>query len=109
MPIPNAHLAYVPVGKSEAYLLSLAHPVGAAKARFFQRLGFDAANAEIFEEALVALAQSSEVASESSPYGIKYRADGLLLGPSGRAATVRTVWLVEPQDPRPRLVTAYPI
>ena len=43
-----------------------------------------------------------------SPYGTKYIIDGGLTTPNGVSAEARTVWIVEVDDVRPRLVTAYP-
>ncbi|MEM1041982.1 MAG: DUF6883 domain-containing protein [Bacteroidota bacterium] len=42
-----------------------------------------------------------------SPHGMKYVVDGDLPTPSGHSVRVRTVWIVDPTDPRPRLITAY--
>jgi hypothetical protein len=41
MKLPNADKAYVPPNKLLDYLLSLSHPVGGSKARFFRSAGFD--------------------------------------------------------------------
>ena len=32
----------------------------------------------------------------------------ILIGPSGRSATVRTVWILRPEEQFPRFVTALP-
>ena len=34
--------------------------------------------------------------------------DGILNGPSGRSAAVRTVWILFPEEQSPRFVTAFP-
>ncbi|MFW6193616.1 MAG: DUF6883 domain-containing protein [Gemmatimonadota bacterium] len=47
---------------------------------------------------------------ETNPtrHGMKYVVDGELTTPDGRTARIRTVWIAQPGNPRPRLVTAYP-
>lgn len=106
--IPNAAAAFVPPDKLTGYLLALAHPVGGPKARFFRAYGFDETNAAELEAGLLAIARSADAEATESPHGTKYVADGQLLTPSGRSVRVWTVWIVDPTDPRPRLITAYP-
>jgi cytochrome c551/c552 len=43
-----------------------------------------------------------------SPWGEKFIVDGSLHAPAGLTPTVRTIWIVDASDKRPRLVTAYP-
>jgi hypothetical protein len=47
--LPNRQQAYVPDTKLTGYLLSLVHPVGRSKARFFRRFGFDDSNVEMLQ------------------------------------------------------------
>jgi len=110
MKLPGRERAFVPERKLTAYLLSLSHPVGRAKARFFRRLGFDGSNADRLRNELIDLAQRADVAStECTAHGTKYVVDGLLSTPSGDEAAVRTVWIIEDSRPdAPRFVTAYP-
>ncbi len=108
MKIPNADAAFVPPEKLTDYLLALAHPVGGPKARFFRVHGFDETNMAELEAGLLAIARSADAEGTESPHGAKYVADGSLPTPTGRSVRVRTVWIVEPADPRPRLITAYP-
>ena len=109
MKIPNGIYAVVPLEKLEGYLLALAHPVGGAKARFFRAHGFDEATSAVLEEQLLAIAQREDALILEGPHGVKYVADGDLSTPIGRVVRVRTIWIVEPTDPRPRLITAYPL
>ena len=108
MKIPNVEAAYVPEGKITGYLLDASHPVGGAKARFFRAHGFTEAGAPELAAALLTIARSADAEVEESPHGAKYVAVGDLRTPGGVPVRVRTVWIVEPDDPRPRLVTAYP-
>ena len=41
-------------------------------------------------------------------YGMKYVVDGEVRAPTGESIEIRTVWIVEKGEVRPRLVTAYP-
>ena len=43
-----------------------------------------------------------------SPHGIKYIVIGRIETPSGQSPGVRTVWIVDKGNDKPRLVTAYP-
>lgn len=110
MKLPGRDRAFIPERKLTAYLLSLSHPVGRAKARFFRRFGFDASNTELLRDELLALARQADVVrTEHTAYGTKYVVDGSLSTPSGDEVAVRTVWMIEKSEPdAPRFVTAYP-
>jgi len=41
-------------------------------------------------------------------HGQKFVLEGELEGPSGRRLRVRTIWIIDRGQERPRLVTAYP-
>jgi hypothetical protein len=45
----------------------------------------------------------------SSSYGTKYVIDGMIETPDNIAVQVRTVWIIEEGEDRPRFVTAYPV
>ena len=109
MRLPNSENARVAEQKLKDYLLSTTHPVGAAKARFFQEFGYHHDNAELLEQGLLHIARSQDaVRVTESPFGDKYVIDGRLPTPVGREVTVRTVWIIEVDDDIPRLVTAHP-
>ncbi|MFO8231799.1 MAG: hypothetical protein R6U20_03955 [Longimonas sp.] len=110
MKLPRRDHAFIPERKLTSYLLSLSHPVGRGKARFFRRLGFDLSNTDILRDGLLTLArQSNVVRAEQTDYGTKYMVDGLLSTPRGDEVPVRTVWIIEESDRDvPRFVTAYP-
>lgn len=108
--LPNADAADVAPGKVTDYLLSLSHPVGRYKARFFLGLGFDEDSAPLLQRELERLAREGKVAqSIPGSYGIKYIVEGKIDTPSGVEAWLTTVWLIETGRLRPRLVTAYPL
>lgn len=109
MKLPDADLARIDPEKVAAYLLSTTHPVGRAKAAFFRDLGYDEASTLSLREALRGIALTGRVtASVDSPHGTKYIVDGMLDSPSGKAAELRTVWILEAGARAPRFVTAYP-
>ena len=47
------------------------------------------------------------VSMTASTHGKKYIIDGILKTPKGRDVKIRTVWIVEHNDARPRFITAY--
>lgn len=107
--LPNAENAHVPLSKLTEYLLSLSHPVGKAKAKFFRGLGFDESTVLELERALIAIATTYAVSeSITSLHGTKYIVDGTLNAPGGTRVWVRTVWILETGEDHPRFVTAYP-
>ena len=110
MKLPNRARAYIPSPKLRDYLLSETHSVGKWKARFFRALGFDETNVDVLAQGLIGIAHSEDVKDVvSSVYGTKYTVEGPLQTPAGSVAQVRTVWVVEVGQDRPRFVTAYPI
>ncbi len=108
--LPNREQAYIPEPKLSKYVLSETHAVGKAKAKYFRSLGYTQANANELADALLMIAKSEGVSKKvTTPYGTKYIVEGELVTPSGTTARIRTVWVVEPHDKRPRFVTAYPV
>ncbi len=109
MLLPNCEQAYIPAPKLTRYLLSETHAVGKAKAKFFASLGYNRKNADQFANALLMIAKSESISQEvATLYGAKYIVEGDLVTPGGNIARIRTVWVVESHDKRPRFVTAYP-
>ncbi len=109
MKLPHRENAYVPPAKLSDYLLSETHPVGRLKSRFFRAAGFHEANLDLLQQQLLALAHSEEVRGVvESPYGRKFIIEGYLQTPVGLPVLVRSVWLLEADDVRPRFITAYP-
>jgi hypothetical protein len=109
MSLPNADRAVVDPAKVRDYLLAAAHPVGRFKARFFVSLGYAAEQWERLRNDILILGRAGAVSSEIAiAYGRKFEVDGILTGPSGRSATVRSVWIVRTGEDFPRLVTVFP-
>jgi hypothetical protein len=90
--------------------LSETHAVGRSKARLFRSLGFNENNVSLLKQGLIAIAHSEDVKEViSSPYGVKYIIEGLLQTPVGDSIRIRTIWIIEKGQERPRFVTAYPV
>ena len=110
MKLPNRENAYVPPPKLVNYLLSLSHPVGGSKARFFRSAGFDETNAASLEQGLIDIAHSEDVTeTEQTPHGTKYVVEGSLHTPTKGIRRIKTVWIIDAGQEHPRFVTAYPL
>lgn len=82
---------------------------GVSRLRFFIALGCSAERWEVLCDDLLALARAAPRASEKfSPFGRIFEVDGILTGPLGRSADVRTVWIVGTMEDTARFVTAFP-
>ncbi len=109
MRLPNCEDAYIRKEKVTEYLLSEIHPVGRSKSRVLREAGFNDASMMDLMDGLLGIARSEEVVEVvSSPHGTKYVVDGELQSPEGRRIPLRTVWIVDVDQHRPRFVTAYP-
>lgn len=109
MRLPNVSLVVVEDSKVRDYLLSHTHPVGRFKAAFFAALGFSADRWEALRDALLELARTGEaVPGQASPFGLKFEIRATLQGPSGRQASVLTVWMVSNGQDFPHFITAHP-
>ena len=108
MPIPDANRAVVEDEKVRDYLLNLAHPDGGSKAIWFHSLGYVRDEWNQLAADLLAIARNcTTFDTETTGFGVKYKAMGTVGRPDYRPGVVLTVWIVEDNDP-PRLVTAYP-
>jgi hypothetical protein len=106
--VPNGNSAHVDPAKIRDYLLSSAHPIGRFKSVFFRSLGYSADAWYLLEASLRSHIRDLDVLrTQRNPYGTKYVVSGTLVGPSGAAAEVITVWIVLDGEDAPRFVTAY--
>jgi hypothetical protein len=109
MTLPNADRAVIDAAKVRDYLLSDAHPVGRFKALFFSALGYTSDSWERLRDDLLTLARTAPAAlGKPSSFGRTFQVDGMLTGPLGRSAEVRTVWIIYASEDVPRFVTAFP-
>lgn len=107
--LPNAEKAIVERDKIADYLLNAAHPDNGGKAAFFESFGFRRSEPETLTNSFQNLARQMEVAQATvSPHGRKYVIIGQIESPIGKAANVRTIWIVDKGRDVARLVTAYP-
>jgi hypothetical protein len=110
MKLPNRKQADVPLTKLKDYLLSETHAGGKTKAKFFRKCGFDESNIDLFMQGLITIAQNQEITEVvSSPHGKKYIIDGSISSPLNRIVNLRTVWIIDEGQEKPRFITAYPI
>lgn len=110
MELPNKEKAYIPLAKLKDYLLSETHSVGKSKAKFLRSLGFNEMNVNLLKEGLIAIAHSGNVKDVvSSSHGVKYVIDGQLKIPVRGFIEMRTVWIIDKGQSRPRFVTSYPL
>jgi hypothetical protein len=107
--LPNPERAVVDEAKVRDYLLSPSHPVGRFKAAFFWALGFSADDWRSLSEALLTMGRTGEATEgQVSPFGRKFEIRATLTGPSGRQATVVTIWMVSNGREFAHFVTAFP-
>lgn len=108
MKLPGAGSLRIEDLKVHGYLLSPVHPVGRFKARVFAAAGFSESNADAFIAEVRRIAESGDVEEvRDIEFGRKYTVPGELQGPAGVVRVV-TVWIQEPDQPVPRLVTVQP-
>ncbi|MEM9162437.1 MAG: DUF6883 domain-containing protein [Cyanobacteria bacterium P01_F01_bin.4] len=109
MLLPNHPQAYIQPKKLTGYLLSETHAIGKAKAKFFRSLGFNNANVDALEQALLNLAKTQAVyETTTTVHGAKYIIIGPIETPSGRTVTIFTVWIIDTGEDAPRFITARP-
>jgi len=107
--LPGAANAIMDDRKITNYLLCRTHPQGAGKARFFTAFGFSRSDWEELKRALLAHAVTNTVSIRAvSGHGEKYVVSCLLKTPDGRNPCINSIWIIQPPDPNPRFVTAYP-
>jgi len=76
---------------------------------FFKSLGYSGHAWEDLRCDLHSLAETEKATlGEQTKYGQKYEIRGTLTGPSGKSASVLTVWIIRWEEDVPRFVTAFP-
>ncbi|VFM99795.1 MAG: hypothetical protein BECKG1743E_GA0114224_102822, partial [Candidatus Kentron sp. G] len=82
--LPNSKNARISVAKITQYLLSVTHPVGKSKARFFRACGYHSGNPEALMRDLLKVARTGQVTQfMHSSHGEKYVVEGILTTPNG--------------------------
>jgi hypothetical protein len=107
--IPNCDFAVVSEEKIFKYILNEDHPDGTHKAKFFIKFGFSLRHWGILTESLIDHCKENEVVlTTENEFGTKYIVEGELKTPDNRNPVIRTIWFIEKNDNKPRLITAYP-
>ena len=110
MKLPNAENSRVEPAKITGYLLADEHPKGGSKARFLVKFGFNRAQWQVLERALLAQAANHDVtAIDETQHGLMYVINGAIETPDGRNPQIRTVWIIRYGDDSPRFVRARPL
>ena len=108
-PLPRWSEVDISRRKLTGYLLATGHPVGGAKARYFESRGYSVDAPEVLEESLTHVALKGEVVSEeATEWGTKYLVVGTVRAPDGNPMRLATVW-IDGDEQVPMLVTAYPV
>lgn len=103
---PRNARVHIHPNKITRYLLSMDHPGGKTKARFFLKHGFDA---DSLSEALMELVRTGEIKEkELTVHGMKYVIEGEAISLTGSRVMVRSVWLIPENSGDIHFVTAYP-
>jgi len=110
MRLPGVAKVFISQEKICDYLLSLSHPVGGPKARFFRGFGFVPEKWEALAESLKAICENYEVKESSeTPFGKRFVIDGVLTTPDKRNPMIRTVWFIHNGESHSHFVTAFPL
>lgn len=110
MKLPQIEQATIAERKITEYLLSLTHPSGSSKARYFTHHGFSRDSWEAFAHALRRHATENDVVEMlHTPRGISYTVEGESIAPTGSRLRVRSVWFQDVGEQAPHLVIAYPL
>ncbi len=107
--LPNPDRARIDPRKLRDYALNPPHISGRHKAAFFYQMGYSESQWTLLEEDIRAqhVHKEAEI-GRPSPYGQKYSITAPLVGPSGVARQVMTVWIVRGENDFAELVTIEP-
>jgi len=107
--LPQSDSAVISDRKISHYLLSLTHPSGSSKARFFFGVGFRSDEPDHLKETLLTHGRTHPVMKiENNPFGTKYIIESDVLAPNGNYYAIISVWIIGSESDFPYLVTAYP-
>jgi hypothetical protein len=108
MKLPNGESAIIDLRKIRDYCLSMEHPRGKHKARVFERvLGVTAEDSATLASTLKQMAVEREAAAGVSDiYGDRYIID-FDWEHNGKAAWIRSCWIVLKDETAPRFVTCF--
>jgi hypothetical protein len=107
MKLPNGEFAIIPMEKLTGYCLNPNHVSGKHKARVFaSALGITANTASDLRELIAQAAVEGEVIQQdSTEFGQLYKVDWIIS--NQKSIMLRTLWEITPEQPNPRLVSAF--
>ena len=106
---PDFSRRWIPAAKIRDYLLSERSQKSRSRHKFFLGFGFEPARWEVLRDALSQHVTTARVEwARQNEHGHIWRAVGRLTTPDGRNPMVAVYWIVEFDDPRPRLTSAVP-
>lgn len=109
MKLPNADNALIEQAKLVDYLLNTQHRRGASKAHVLHSFGYNPAQWQQLADDLRQYHCTADVtATRETPYGMRYEIRAILVTPSGRHITLRSVWQIDSGSSAPRLLTLFP-
>ena len=109
MKLPDTERLRIDRKKLTDYLLSVTHPVGAGKARFFSKFGYNVHTLTEFQDALRRHVEQNNVHEVvESEYGTRYGVRCCIPVLRGTDPCINTVWILEKDGLGPQLVTACP-
>ncbi|MGB7249779.1 MAG: DUF6883 domain-containing protein [Phormidesmis sp.] len=108
MQLPNATSAFIDLIKLCDYSLNPEHSRGKHKARLFAAiLGLTSQDAELLKSTILeAIQTETATPGETDKYGQRYRVD-FVMSRNQNTATIRTTWIIRPDETFPRLVSCY--
>jgi hypothetical protein len=108
MKLPHGNDAIIDQRKITDYCLSPDHDDGKHKAQLFRNLlGLTHEHADMLLDALrVAAVDGEAMLGHADRYGQRYVIDFEFQGPVGQA-TIRSAWIIRPNETVPRLVMCY--
>lgn len=107
MKLPNGLNAVIPMEKLTGYCLNPSHSSGKHKARVFaSALGITAENADDLREVIAKAALEGEVIQQGhTEFGQLCKVDWAI--PDQEFIVLRTIWEISPNQPNPRLISAF--
>jgi hypothetical protein len=108
MKLPSGDSAFIDLNKLRHYSLNPNHSRGKHKARLFAAiLGLTSQDAELLRSFIIeAIQQHEAIPGMVDQYGQRYVVD-FPLTRYQNTATVRTTWIIHPDETFPRLVSCY--
>ena len=80
------------------------------KSKWLASAGYHQRNWRVLERDLFKLLETSTLFQATKDhYGIRFEMDGKIIGPNGKALSVRSVWLTEHETGRTKFITAFPV